>query len=51
MPQSSILTDMKSWVANPMHSDIVLVLEAENNRQIPAHKLLLARSPYFSTMF
>jgi hypothetical protein len=32
VPQSNLVADMKSWVANPAFSDITLVLEAENNR-------------------
>ncbi len=46
VPQSSLLADMKSWVCNPNYSDVVLVLEAENGRQVPAHKLLLQRCDF-----
>jgi hypothetical protein len=51
VPQSSLLQDMKSWVGNASFSDVMLVLEADSGRQVPAHKLILQRCVYFATMF
>ena len=52
-PRSNLLADLKSWITNPVFSDVTLVItdEADTVRKVPAHKLLLSRCAYFAAMF
>jgi len=51
LPQSTLSSDLKSWIANPENSDFTFLVEGPEERQVPAHKLFLSRCPYFATMF
>lgn len=53
-PRSSLLGDLRSWIGNPVFSDVLLVITDETTkalRKVPAHKLLLSRCAYFAAMF
>ena len=53
-PRSSLLGDLRSWIGNPVFSDVLLVITDEATkaiRKVPAHKLLLSRCAYFAAMF
>jgi hypothetical protein len=53
-PRSNLLADLKSWITNPVFSDVTLVINDETTkavRKVPAHKLLLSRCAYFAAMF
>jgi len=50
LPKSTLHSDLKSWIGNPDFSDFTFVLEPEH-KTVAAHKLILSRCSYFSTMF
>jgi len=46
--ESTLLSDLKSFVDNEAMSDVTLIVEGE---AVFAHKLMLTRCPYFHAMF
>ena len=53
-PKSNLLNDLRSWIGNPVFSDVMLVITDFNTkatRKVPAHKLMLSRCAYFAAMF
>jgi len=48
IPRSTLVTELNSFVGNPLLSDICFLVEGI---QIPAHRVVCMRCPYFEAMF